>query len=64
MTPLPQVSYEAGGNHRNDSITAAIDGDGCTAERSLPVVCVRVTSDGSYPALADTFAKCPSDPNL
>jgi hypothetical protein len=37
--------------------------DGCTVERSLPAVCVRVENDGSVAELIDTFAPCPGDPN-
>jgi len=33
--------------------------DGCTAERTLPVVCVPVQEDGSYDELVDTFEPCP-----
>lgn len=35
--------------------------DGCTRDRLLPIVCVRVASDGSVPALTDTFMRCPGD---
>lgn len=37
--------------------------DGCTAERKIPVICVLINDDGTYPALVDTFAKCPGDSN-
>lgn len=37
--------------------------DGCTVERTLPVVCVAVETGGVVPELADTFAPCPGDPN-
>jgi len=37
--------------------------DGCTMARTRPQVCVRVADDGSVPALVDTFAPCPGDPN-
>jgi hypothetical protein len=37
--------------------------DGCTAERTLPVVCIEVQEDGSFDELEDSFAPCPGDPN-
>jgi hypothetical protein len=37
--------------------------DGCTAERTLPIVCVPIGADGGHAALVDTFAKCDGDPN-
>lgn len=41
----------------------AIAEDGCTKERTLPIVCVEVGKDGTVPALVDTFAPCDGDPN-
>ncbi|MFO0745979.1 MAG: hypothetical protein U1F43_09930 [Myxococcota bacterium] len=38
--------------------------DGCTKDRTLPVICVRIEDDGTEPPLEDTFAKCAGDPNL
>ncbi|NLN62306.1 MAG: hypothetical protein GX146_05450 [Myxococcales bacterium] len=35
--------------------------DGCTCERTLPVVCVEVTPEGTWDALDDTFALCLGD---
>lgn len=35
--------------------------DGCTRDRTLPVVCVRVAADGTVPALTDTFMRCAGD---
>ena len=36
--------------------------DGCVPkERSLPVVCVQVAEDGTYPPLVDTFEPCNGD---
>ncbi len=35
--------------------------DGCTRDRTLPVVCVKVASDGTVPELMDTFMRCPGD---
>ncbi|MGC4117422.1 MAG: hypothetical protein QM765_23250 [Myxococcales bacterium] len=37
--------------------------DGCTKDRTLPIVCVDVADDGTIPPLVDHFAKCPGDPN-
>lgn len=37
--------------------------DGCTVDRTLPVVCAAVESAGVLPLLEDTFAPCPGDPN-
>jgi hypothetical protein len=37
--------------------------DGCTMDRTLPVVCVAIEPNGSAPPLDDTFAPCPGDPN-
>lgn len=37
--------------------------DGCTMERTLPVVCVPIQADGAYGEFVDTFAPCPGDPN-
>jgi len=36
--------------------------DGCTAARSLPVICREVKEDGSYDALTDTFFDCEGTP--
>lgn len=35
--------------------------DGCTSERTLPVVCALVESGPVVPSLEDTFAPCPGD---
>lgn len=35
--------------------------DGCTCDRTIPVVCVRVATDGTWPPLVDTFSVCPGD---
>ena len=35
--------------------------DGCTSERTRPVVCVQIQPDGSHDELADTFERCPGD---
>jgi hypothetical protein len=46
------------------SSTDALIENGCTSERTLPIVCVEVADDGSVPPLSpDPFAKCPGDPN-
>lgn len=37
--------------------------DGCTKERTLPIVCVPVGADGSFGPLEDTFKPCNGDPN-
>lgn len=37
--------------------------DGCTSERSIPVICRQVTGNKSYEAFEDTFEKCPGDSN-
>ena len=42
---------------------ADVTQDGCTPDRTLPIVCVAVAEDGTHPALVDTFAPCPGDPN-
>ena len=36
--------------------------DGCTRDRTLPVVCVEVVDDGTVPELVDHFMRCPGDP--
>jgi hypothetical protein len=41
----------------------ALETDGCTTDRTLPVVCVQVKEDGTYDPLIDTFEKCLGDPN-
>jgi hypothetical protein len=38
--------------------------DGCTTDRSLPIVCRLVGNDGHIKTLDDTFKKCLGDPNL
>lgn len=35
--------------------------DGCTSERTLPVVCRMANSDGSFDSFADNFTKCIGD---
>jgi hypothetical protein len=35
--------------------------DGCTRDRTLPIVCVRVAADGTVPPLTDGFMRCPGD---
>ncbi len=90
------ATYDYGGRHHNDEITAQIDGltwrfahssygfgfrvcqpmdclqqvdagavvqDGCTVDRTLPIVCAPVEADGTHPPLSDTFAPCNGDPN-
>ena len=37
--------------------------DGCTPERTLPIVCRAIKDDGTFDELNDTFEKCPGDPN-
>ena len=37
--------------------------DGCTKDRTLPIVCRQVQPDGTWEALTDTFAPCQGDPN-
>lgn len=38
--------------------------DGCTAERTLPIVCKQVDEKGQYDeTMTDTYKKCPGDPN-
>ncbi len=39
--------------------TTLID-DGCTAERTLPIVCVQIGEGGSHETLEDRFEPCPS----
>lgn len=41
----------------------AVVEDGCTKDRTLPVVCVLVEADGTVPPLVDTFEPCEGDPN-
>jgi hypothetical protein len=47
--------------YQSDGVTLVEDG--CTMERTVPQVCVRVEDDGTVPALTDTFAPCAGDPN-
>ena len=44
-----------------DAATDQLQKDGCTRERTLPVVCVPVSDDGSVPPLVDTFERCEGD---
>jgi hypothetical protein len=44
-------------------VNGTLETDGCTMERNLPAICVQVGSDGSVPALVDTFEPCAGDPN-
>jgi hypothetical protein len=44
-----------------DASGVTLQEDGCTKERTLPVTCVQVKADGTWPALVDTFAPCPGD---
>ncbi len=37
--------------------------DGCTVDRTLPVVCEQIGADCSHDALDDDFAPCTGDPN-
>jgi hypothetical protein len=37
--------------------------DGCTVDRTLPVVCSEIQEDGSFEELQDNFLPCPGDPN-
>jgi len=48
----------------NSSADADPTEDGCTAERTLPVICSQIQEDGSFDELIDTFAPCPGDPNI
>ena len=34
---------------------------GCGSDRTLPIVCVQIKSDGTYEELIDNFEKCPGD---
>ena len=38
--------------------------DGCTKERTLPVVCRPIKADGTHDELVDTFEPCDGDPNF
>jgi hypothetical protein len=38
--------------------------DGCTTDRTLPIVCNPILDDGTFAPLVDTFEKCEGDPNL
>ncbi len=97
-TPLEELLYDHGGNHLNNTVEFALDGqhyryahssigfggrscqpmdclqvfeadgttlveDGCTVDRTLPIVCAPVEAAGVLPLLEDTFAPCPGDPN-
>lgn len=48
-----------------DCLQFEVDGrleqDGCEPERTLPVVCSQVWSDGTYEPLEDDFITCPGD---
>ena len=46
--------YEADG--------ATLVQDGCTCDRELPVVCVPITTAGTFDELVDTFEVCDGDP--
>ncbi len=37
--------------------------NGCTVDRTLPVVCEQIRSDCSHESLEDDFEPCPGDPN-
>jgi len=37
--------------------------DGCTPQRTLPIVCRAIAADGTWQALVDMFERCPGDPN-
>ncbi|MBN1653433.1 MAG: hypothetical protein JXA30_06620 [Deltaproteobacteria bacterium] len=37
--------------------------DGCTVDRTLPVVCVQIQPDGTHEPIIDTFEPCLGDPN-
>lgn len=37
--------------------------DGCTKERTLPIVCQQIMPDGTHGELVDTFMPCAGDPN-
>ena len=41
----------------------AILEDGCTKERTLPAVCQRIGTDGTWGSFEDTFEPCAGDPN-
>jgi hypothetical protein len=47
--------------YQGDGVTLVEDG--CTMQRTQPVVCVAIGADGTAPALVDTFSPCPGDPN-
>jgi len=36
--------------------------DGCTCDRTVPIVCVQVSEEGNIPELVDTFEICVGDP--
>lgn len=38
--------------------------DGCTHERTIPIVCSMINSDGTFDDLIDNFDYCPGDPNV
>jgi hypothetical protein len=42
---------------------ATVVEDGCTKERTLPIVCVLIKPDATHDPLDDTFEHCPGDPN-
>ncbi len=37
--------------------------NGCTCDRTRPIVCVKQAADGSFPPLVDTFKVCETDPD-
>jgi hypothetical protein len=44
--------------------SSTVTDDGCTADRTIPVVCSTIESDGTYDDLSvDPFDWCPGDPN-
>ncbi len=38
--------------------------DGCTTERTLPIVCTPITGDATFAPLVDNFEYCEGDPNV
>jgi len=38
--------------------------DGCTTDRTLPIVCQPIAADGTWQALVDQFQRCNGDPNV
>jgi hypothetical protein len=47
---------------RIDASGAVVE-DGCTWERTLPIVCLPIDDEGMHGPLSDTFEPCPTDPD-